>query len=145
MSEMYCCKITILKTLKKKLVEADSLVCLQQQLERNQVVCTKDGYQIPTETAFAKYVSKNEEDGPVFLIDEAEEVIPSTSTVQTAPVFTPVQQQTVTAVQHQAAEASNEAFGGDEGEGGVPSVFHKSENGVLNVRIFLVCITIHQC
>ena len=95
-------------------------MCLQQQLERNQVVCTKDGYQISTETAFKKYVSKNEEDGPVFLINEAEKVIPSTSTVQTAPVFTPVQQQTVTAVQNQAAEASYEALGGDEGEVGVP-------------------------
>ena len=120
-------------------------MCLQQQLEQNQVVCTKDGYQILTETAFTKYVSKNEEDGPVFLIDEAEEVIPSSSTVQTAPVFALVQQQTVTAVQHQAAEACNEALGGHEGEVGMPSVFHKSENGVLKVRIFLVCTTIHQC
>ena len=81
-------------------------MCLQQQLERNQVVCTKDGYQIPTETAFKKYASKNEEDGPEFLIDETEEAIPSTSLVQTAPVIIPVQHQL----------QADEAVAVDEGE-----------------------------
>ena len=72
-----------------------------------QVVRTKDGYQIPTKTAFnKKYVSKNEEDGPEFLIDETEEAIPSKSLVQTAPVIIPVQHQL----------QADEAVAVDEGE-----------------------------